>query len=66
MSIFFNKQQNNKFFDVEAFIYEDGQFITAKDAYLEIENRNYNMIFSYLSQLSEYIGLSNNNQNLPR
>ena len=46
VSIFFNKQQNNKFFDVEAFIYEDGQFITAKDAYLEIENRNYNMIFN--------------------
>ena len=46
VSIFFNKQQNNKFFDVEAFIYEDGQFITAKDAYIEIENRNYNIIFN--------------------
>ena len=46
VSIFFYKQQNNKFFDVEAFIYEDGQFITAKDAYIEIENRNYNMIFN--------------------
>ena len=46
VSIFFNQQQNNKFFDVEAFIYEDGQFITAKDAYIEIENRNYNIIFN--------------------
>ena len=46
VSIFFNKQQNNKFFDVEAFIYEDGQFITAKEAYIEIENRNYNIIFN--------------------
>ena len=46
VSIFFNEQQNNKFFDIEAFIYEDGQFITAKDAYIEIENRNYNIIFN--------------------
>ena len=46
VSIFFNKQQNNKFLDIEAFIYEDGQFITAKDAYIEIENRNYNIIFN--------------------
>ena len=47
VSIFFNKQQNNKFLDIEAFIYEDGQFITAKDAYIEIENRNYNIIFNH-------------------
>ena len=46
VSIFFNKQKNNKFFDIEAFIYEDGQFITAKNAYIEIENRNYNIIFN--------------------
>ncbi len=46
VSIFFNKQQNNKFIDIEAFIYDDGQFISAKDAYIEIENRNYNIIFN--------------------
>ena len=34
------------FFDVEALIYQDGQFITAKNAYIEIENRNYNLIFN--------------------
>ena len=46
VSIFFNNQNNNKFFDVEALIYQDGQFITAKNAYIEIENRNYNLIFN--------------------
>ena len=46
VSIFFSKQSNNKFFDVEAIIYQDGQFITSKNAYIEIENRNYNIIFN--------------------
>ena len=46
VSIFFNNQRNNKFFDIEAFIHEDGQFITAKNAYIEVENRNYNIIFN--------------------
>ena len=46
VSIFFNDQDNNKFIDVEALIYQDGQFITAKDAYIEIKNRNYNLIFN--------------------
>ena len=46
VSIFFSKQQNNKFLDIEAFIYDGGQFITAKEAYIEIENRNYNIIFN--------------------
>jgi len=46
VSIFFNDQDKNKFIDVEALIYQDGQFITAKNAYIEIENRNYNLIFN--------------------
>ena len=46
VSIFFNDQDNNKFFDVEALIYQGGEFITAKNAYIEIENRNYNLIFN--------------------
>ena len=32
VSIFFKKQQNNKFYDVEAIIYEDGQFINSNEA----------------------------------
>ena len=46
VSIFFNDQDNNKFIDVEALIYKDGQFITAKAAFIEIKNRNYNLIFN--------------------
>ena len=46
VSIFFSKQFNNKFIDVEALIYQDGQFITAKSAFIEIESRNYNLIFN--------------------
>ena len=46
VSIFFKKQKNNKFYDIEAIIYEDGQFIKSKDAKIEIENKNYNLIFN--------------------
>ncbi len=46
VSIFFNKQQSEKFLDIEAFIYDGGQFITAKSAYIEIENKSYNLIFN--------------------
>ena len=46
VSIFFKSQLNNNFLDVEAFIYKDGQFIIAKNAYIEIENRSYNLIFN--------------------
>ena len=31
---------------LEAIIYEDGQFIKSKDAEIEIENKNYNIIFN--------------------
>jgi lipopolysaccharide export LptBFGC system permease protein LptF len=46
VSIFFTDQDNNKFIDVEALIYQGGQFITSKTAYIEIKNRNYNLIFN--------------------
>ena len=46
VSIFFKKQSNNQFYDVEAIIYQDGQFITANSANIEIENKNYNIIFN--------------------
>ena len=45
VSIFFEKQDNNKFSNVNAIIFEDGQFINAKEANIEIENKNYNLIF---------------------
>ena len=46
VSIFFEKQKNNKFYDVEAIIYKDGQFINASSAKIEIQNKNYNIIFT--------------------
>jgi len=46
LSIFFKNQKNNKFYDVEALIYKDGQFINASSAEIEIQNKNYNLIFN--------------------
>ena len=46
VSIFFEKQRNNKFYDVEAIIYEDGQFINSNNVEIEIEKKNYNLIFN--------------------
>ena len=46
VSIFFEKQSNNKFYEVEAIIYEDGQFIKSKNVEIEIEKKNYNLIFN--------------------
>ena len=45
VSIFFEKQIKNNFYDVEAIILKDGQFIKSNNAKIEIENKNYNIIF---------------------
>ena len=45
VSIFFDKQKNNKFYNVESIIYEDGQFIKSTTVEIEIEKKNYNLIF---------------------
>ena len=45
VSIFFNNQRDNKFYNVEAIIYKDGQFIKSAEAKIEIEKKNYNIIF---------------------
>jgi len=46
VSIFFNKQKDNKFYEVEAIIYNDGQFINAQNVEIEIEKKSYNLIFN--------------------
>ena len=46
VSIFFKKQQENKFYDVDAIIFNDGQFIKSDSAEIEIEKKNYNLIFN--------------------
>ena len=45
VSIFFNNQIDNKFYNVEAIIHKDGQFIKSSEAKIEIEKKNYNIIF---------------------
>ena len=45
VSIFFDVQKNNKFFNVESIIYNDGQFIKSNKVEIEIEKKNYNLIF---------------------
>ncbi len=47
VSIFFEKQKNNKFFEVDAVIYEDGQFISSSSVEIEIDKKNYNLIFNH-------------------
>ena len=46
VSIFFQKQRDNKFYNVEAIIYDDGQFIKSDEAKIEIEKKSYNIIFN--------------------
>ena len=45
VSIFFDKKSNNTFYNVNAIIYDDGQFINSNKAKIEIEKKNYNIIF---------------------
>ena len=45
VSIFFGKRIDNKFYDVNAIIFNDGQFIKSNRANIEIEKKNYNIIF---------------------
>ena len=46
VSIFFEKQFNNKFYNVEALIHKEDQLIIADIANIEIEKKNYNIIFT--------------------
>ena len=46
VSIFFEKQIENSFYNVNAIIYKNGQFINSKEAKIEIEKKNYNIIFN--------------------
>ena len=46
VSIFFDKQKKNKFFNVEAIIFNNGQFIKSNTAEIEIKKKSYNLIFN--------------------
>lgn len=52
LSIFFETKKDNIFYDVEALIYKDGQFIKSKSAKIEISKKNFNLIFQYGERLT--------------
>ena len=52
LSIFFDSEINDVFYNVEALIYEDGQFIVAKSAEIEVAKKNFNLIFQNGERLS--------------
>ena len=56
LSIFFDSKIDNIFFNVEALIYEDNEFIVAKSAEVEIAKKSFNLIF----QNGERLSLTNN------
>ncbi len=45
VSIFFENESNGTFFDVEALIYRNGEFIKSEIAEIEISKKNFNLIF---------------------
>ena len=46
LSIFFESQENDIFYNIEAVIYKEGQFIKSKSAIIEISKKNFNLIFN--------------------
>ncbi|MDB3973201.1 LptF/LptG family permease [Alphaproteobacteria bacterium] len=52
LSIFFDSEIDDVFYNVEALIYEDGQFIVAKSAEIEVAKKNFNLIFQNGERLS--------------
>ena len=45
VSIFFEKKVNDIFHNIEAIIYNEGQFVKSRSAEIEILNKNFNLIF---------------------
>ncbi len=52
LSIFFESKQDYFFFDVEALIYKNGEFIKSNTAEFEISKKNFNLIFHNGERLS--------------
>ena len=46
LSIFFESQENDIFYDIEAVIYQEGQFIKSRSAIIEISKKSFNLIFN--------------------
>ena len=46
VSIFFDKKKNNTFYDIEAIIYDQNQFIASDLVEIELSKSNFNLVFS--------------------
>ena len=46
ISIFFEKKEDIKFFNIEAIIYDQNQFITSDSVLIELSKSNFNLVFS--------------------
>ena len=46
VSIFFEKKENDIFYNIEAIIYDQNQFITSDSVIIELSKSNFNLVFS--------------------
>ena len=46
VSIFFEKKEDNKFYDIEAIIYDQNQFVASKSVVIELSKSNFNLVFN--------------------
>jgi len=46
VSIFFEKKENDIFYDIEAIIYDQNQFIVSNSVIIELSKSNFNLVFS--------------------
>lgn len=51
LSIFFESQEDGVFYDVEALIHEQGQFIKSKSVEIEISKKKFNLVFQFGERL---------------
>ncbi len=47
LSIFFDKHEDNVFYEIEALIYQEDQFIKSNSVEIEISKKNFNLVFQY-------------------
>jgi len=46
LSIFFEKKEDNTFYDIEAIIYDQNQFIASDSVIIELSKSNFNLVFT--------------------
>ena len=51
LSIFFERKDDSAFYDIEAIIYDQNQFIISEKVEIELSKSNFNLVFSYGERL---------------